>query len=439
VPVTVGHVPRRLDPDEPLRAAREAPLHLIGLDHPVGPDEIRRAVAQAAVVVDALLGAGVTRPMTGLVAEAARALAGRPPGSTLVAVDVPSGLNCDTGAVDPLTPRADVTVTFAAPKVGAYLPPGLRSVGRLEVADIGIPDEAFATVRRRILTPEEARPLLPPRPIDGHKGTFGKLLVIAGSARYLGAPLLVVSAALRSGAGLVTLATGRSTYERLAGRILEGTYLPLPDEGEGAIGAAAADQALAVLEEEGYDALAIGPGLGRSPATDDFVARVLASAQVPAVVDADALNALAERGAWQERLGARRVITPHPGEAARLLRSSVAAVEADRLGSAAALASSGAVAVLKGAHTLVVAPEGEVRIQPTANPALGVGGAGDVLTGVIGGLIAQGCAPFAAAALGVFLHARAAARWSASNGDAGLLAGDLLTELPPARWDLARR
>lgn len=437
LPVTVAHVPRRIEPDDPMRAAREAPLRLVALDQPGGVDEVRRAVGEAAVVVDALLGTGVTRPMAGLVAEAAQALAGRAPGSTLVAVDLPSGLNSDTGAIDPLTPRADRTVTFAAPKLGMVLPPGLRMVGRLEVADIGIPPEAFAGVQRRLITADLARTLLPARPVDGHKGTFGKLLVIAGSARYLGAPLLTVSAALRAGAGLVTLATGRSTYERVGGRILEGVYLPLADDGDGALGERAADEVLTAIERDGYDALAIGPGLGRAPVTDRFVLRVLAAARLPAVVDADALNALADRDDWQALLGSGRVMTPHPGEAARLLRSSVAAIEADRLASAAALGRGGAVVVLKGAHTLVTEPNGGTWIQPVANPALGSGGTGDVLTGLIGGLLAQGSAPFAAAALGVFLQAEAAARWSARNGDAGLLASDLLAELPPTRQALA--
>lgn len=439
LPVTVAHVPRRIETDDPLEAARAAPLRLVALDHPGGADEVRRAVGEAAVVVDALLGTGVTRPMAGLVAEAARAIAGRAPRSTLVAVDLPSGLNSDTGAVDPLTPRADLTVTFAAPKVGLFLPPGMRMVGRLEIADIGIPPDAFAGVQRRLLTADLVRPLLPARPTDGHKGTFGKLLVIAGSARYLGAPLLTVSAALRAGAGLVTLATGRSTYERVSGRILEGIYLPLADDGDGTLGERAADDALTAIERDGYDALAIGPGLGRAPATDRFVRRVVASATLPTVVDADALTALANWDDWQTLLGGGRVITPHPGEAARLLRSSVAAIEADRLASAISLGRGGAVVVLKGAHTLVAESNGGTWIQPVANPALGSGGTGDVLTGIIGGLLAQGCAPFAAAALGVFLHAEAAARWSAKNGDAGLLASDLLLELPPTRYALAQQ
>ncbi|GIW08292.1 MAG: bifunctional ADP-dependent (S)-NAD(P)H-hydrate dehydratase/NAD(P)H-hydrate epimerase [Dehalococcoidia bacterium] len=436
---TAVHVPRRLDPDEPLRAAREAPLRLIGLEHPGGHDELRRAIAEAAVVVDALLGTGVSRPISGLVADAARAIAGRRPDSILVAVDLPSGLNSDTGAVDPLTPHADVTVCFAAPKVGVYLPPGLRHVGRLQIADIGIPDEAFAGVRRRILTADELRALLPPRPVDGHKGTFGKLLVVAGSARYLGAPLLVVSGALRIGAGLVALATGRRTYQRIAGRILEGIYLPLVDDGEGGLGEAAADEVLTALHVDGYDALAIGPGLGRSPATDRFVAAVLQGATVPTVVDADALTALAQRDDWRDLLNERCVLTPHPGEAARLLRSSVAAVESNRLATAVSLGAGGAIVVLKGANTLIAASNGDLRIQPVANPALGTGGTGDVLTGAIGGLLAQGCPPFSAAALGVWLHARAAARWSEGNGDAGLLASDLLAELPRARQELTRR
>ncbi|MCS6801725.1 MAG: NAD(P)H-hydrate dehydratase [Chloroflexota bacterium] len=435
-PVTVASVPRRIDPDEPLRAAREAPLRLLALDQPGALDDLHRSLERAAVIVDALLGTGVTRPLAGLVAEAARAIGSRPPGSFLIAVDLPSGVNSDTGAVDPLTPAADLTVTFAAPKVGMFLPPGLRAVGDLQVADIGIPPEAFRGVRRRVLTADLARSLLPARPIDGHKGTFGKLLVIAGSARYLGAPLLTVSAALRVGVGLVTLATGRSTYERVGGRILETTYLPLPEDGDGALGDRAAEEVIAALERERYDALALGPGLGRAVATDRFVARLLAAVTLPTVVDADALNAVAGQDNWPALLRAHCVMTPHPGEAARLLRSNVPAVEADRLGSAAALSRGGAVVVLKGAHTIVANPEGEARFQGEANPALGSGGTGDILTGIIGGLLAQGCRPFDAAMLGVYLHSRAAARWSGRNGDAGLLASDLLREIPLARREL---
>ncbi|GIW10169.1 MAG: bifunctional NAD(P)H-hydrate repair enzyme Nnr [Dehalococcoidia bacterium] len=439
VPVTVAHVPRKLDPDHPLRAAREAPLRLIGLGLPGGPDELRLALRDAVVVVDALLGTGVSRPLSGLVADAARCLAGRPRESRLVAVDLPSGLQSESGAVDPLTPRADLTLTLGAPKVGCYLPPGQRYVGELRVADIGIPREAFAGVRRQALTAEHAAALLPERPVDGHKGTFGKVLVVGGSERYLGAPLLTAAAVLRVGAGLVVLATARPAYERLAGRLLEATYLPLPTTGEGTLADTAGQVMLRAIEEEGVDAVVLGPGLGRSLAVSRLLSELLPRLTLPTLIDADGLNVLAELEQWPALLPARCVLTPHPGEAARLLRSSVRAVEQDRLAAAAALTHGRAVVVLKGAHTIVQQPDGALALFPLANPALGSGGTGDVLSGLIGGLLAQGLAPAAAAALGVYLHAAAAQRWSRAHGDAGLLASDLLAEIPAVRRELRQR
>ncbi|MFN8532259.1 MAG: NAD(P)H-hydrate dehydratase [Dehalococcoidia bacterium] len=433
--VTVVHLLRRAEPDAPLEAARASRVRLTAWSDPEGPAVLRKAATRAAVVVDALLGTGVSRPFEGAVAEVARMIADRSPRAQLVAVDLPSGVNADNGAADPLALRADVTIAFAAPKLGCFLPPASRLTGALRVADIGIPPRAFGGVMRETLSPALAASLVPVRPPDGHKGTFGKVLAVAGSERYVGAPLLLISAVLRSGAGLVVLATGRSTYERLASRVLEGTYLPLPEEG-GGLGPAAVEAILGACEAEGVDALAIGPGLGRSPVTDRAVAALLRRLTLPSVIDADALNALAEQSDWAAILPDHSVLTPHPGEAARLLRSSVREVEDDRLGALRALTGKRAVVVLKGAHTLIGAADGRIRIQPVANPALGSGGSGDVLTGVIAGLLAQGLEPFDAASLGVALHARAGERWSAENGDGGLVASDLLAEIPRARATL---
>lgn len=354
-------------------------------------------------------------------------------GPFVVAVDCPSGLNCDTGELDELAPRAQLTVTFAGPKHGHFLFPGAAAVGELVVVDIGIGGD-LAPVREvpvDLATAALARSLLPWRPIDGHKGTFGKTLIVAGSAGYWGAPILCGRGAYRAGAGLVALAVPQAVRPVAAGQLPEATYPPAPDaENFGAEGA----RYLRKIAGD-FDALLVGPGLG--PDADAFMEALLANVDAfpPLVVDADGLNALARMEDGLRRLPPGAVLTPHPGEMARLLDVGVASLRGrERIHVAReAAARWGHVVLLKGAFTVVAAPDGRCTILPFANPLLGSAGSGDVLAGVIVSLLGQGLAGYEGAVLGAYLHGGAGQLAREALGDAGLLSGELAEWVAEAR------
>ncbi|NOZ27149.1 MAG: NAD(P)H-hydrate dehydratase [Chloroflexi bacterium] len=485
-------VKRKPDGDEnrerAIRAGVEVRDEVDDADHA----RLRAWLSEAGVIVDALLGTGVTAPLRDpiksvlelaqRVVHGRRAQSGRaaseeemsivpalaippaaggeaassPPQPEIVAVDCPSGLNCDTGELDPTALAADVTVTFAYPKVGHFLFPGAGALGRLLVADIGTPPELADDVQVELATPEAMRALFPERPLNAHKGTFGRALVVAGSVNYVGAAYLAGAAATRVGAGLVTMAVPRSLHPVLASALHETTWLVLPQD----MGVIAPD-ACRVLDEQidGYRSLLIGPGLSQEKETVTFVQEFLLGGRAvrrgrghlgflpheeeeetggrpalpPTVVDADALNALAKLEHWADSLPPNCVLTPHPGEMARLCRTGTREVNADRLGVARSCAREwGQVVLLKGAYTIVAAPEGQVRILPFANPGLATGGTGDVLAGAIVGLLAQGLTPFDAAVLGGYLHGLAGELARRDLGETGMVAGDLLSRLPEA-------
>jgi NAD(P)H-hydrate epimerase len=367
-------------------------------------------------------------------------------------VDVPSGLDCDTGALDPAALPADLTVTFAAPKRGHFRFPGAGAIGELIVADIGIDASLGSDIQVEVATAEGIACMLPPRPVDAHKGTFGKAMIVAGSINYAGAPYLAAAAAARVGTGLVTLAPPQPLYPILASKLTEATFVLLPHN-MGVL----VPEALRVLASnlDGYQALLIGPGLGREKETVEFIYRALGAAAAsgrrrmgferagepaedkvdlpPLVLDADALNALAEREDWWTCLPENSILTPHPGEMARLTHGDRSDPDEDRI----ALASTQAgewrqIVVLKGAHTVVAAPDGRATVIPFANPGLATAGTGDVLAGAIVGLLAQGLAPFEAAVCGAYLHGLAGQIVAEQMGTAGSLAGDLLPALPQA-------
>jgi NAD(P)H-hydrate epimerase len=377
------------------------------------------------VVVDAIFGTGLGRAPEGAFAGAiGRIDAARVAGARVLAVDVPSGLSADTGR--PLGPcvRADRTVTFGFQKRGLILFPGASFAGEVTVADIGIPPEAARRVPSgcELLTDVEARMLLPPRAPDAHKGDAGRLLVIAGSPGKTGAAHLALTGALRGGAGLVTLAARADVLPlALAGRP-EAMSAALP--GDGPLGRADLAALLALAREA--DALAVGPGIPRGPETADLLRALLSRAHKPAVLDADALNALAEQPGALATLGAPLLLTPHPGEMARLCGTSVEEVQSDRLGVAAARARAwGATVVLKGARTVIADPDGAPAVVPTGNPGLATGGTGDVLAGLCGALLAGGLPPPAAARVAAFVHGRAGDLAAKRVGERGLVAGDL--------------
>ncbi|MDD4860421.1 MAG: NAD(P)H-hydrate dehydratase [Dehalococcoidales bacterium] len=393
--------------------------------------EFDKLLTSAHCVVDALFGTGKVRPFAGEVKAALEKVNlahSKEEGLQVTAIDLPSGLDADTGAIDPAAPIADNTVTLGFPKPGLFLFPGAESVGRLTIADIGIGARMAEAITTELITRDIAKSLLPPRPLGANKGSFGKVLAVAGSRNYTGAAYLACSGAMRAGAGLVTLAIMESLQPILAARLTETTYLPLPD----GMGAAAAEIIGGQIDD--YSVLLLGCGLGQSADTAKFVKAVLKLKSLPAmVIDADGLNILAATRNWWTKLPDDAILTPHPGEMSRLCGKSIEEIQSDRIGAVQEAARDwGKIVVLKGAYTIIAAPDGRLRISPFANPGLASAGTGDVLCGAIAGLRAQGLNALDAAALGVYLHGLAGENVRQTLGDAGMLASDLLPALPVA-------
>jgi NAD(P)H-hydrate epimerase len=401
------------------------------VDGPNGAQRLRVALLGADVVVDAIYGTGFRgRPP----AEVGRIIevvnrSGKP----VVAVDVPSGVEATSGRVAGPAVRARCTVTFGLPKLGLYLLPGARYAGEVRVADISIPRGVVeeAGIKRRLLTGELVASWFAPRDVEAHKGQFGRVLVVGGSRGMIGAACLAAHAALRAGAGLVYLAVPEGMQPVAAAKLDEVITLPLPETAGGAL----SRRALTVLEGHlgRADVVALGPGLGTHEETVALVRDLVREVACPLVVDADGLNALA--GAV-EVLSARQaptVVTPHPGEMARLLGCGTAEVQADRLAVAEKAATSwNAVVLLKGARTVVAGPDGRTYVNPTGNPGMATAGSGDVLTGIIAAFMAQGLPPLEAAAAGAFVHGRAGDLAAAEKGQPSLVAGDITAALPRA-------
>ncbi len=425
-------------------------------------EQLRSHLGSSAIIIDALLGTGVARPIGGDLAgvfEQVRSTldghsakhrltsiarvgfeADRQIKPFITAVDCPSGLNCDTGELDSLAIEADLTVTFAGPKRGHFCFPGAAACGELVVADIDISTALplVASVEVELATPELACELLPIRASSGHKGSFGTAFIAAGSDHYWGAPVLAAQGAYRVGAGLVALAVPRDIRATVAGQLPEATYPPLTADG-----LLNEDSARAIIDMAGsIGGILVGPGLGptenfMSLLIDELSALQDQSPSGPAlVVDADGLNVLCGWQDWYQRLPAKTILTPHPGEMARLMRVPLTELRtADRVDVARSQAKTwGHIIVLKGAYTVVASPEGRCTIIPFANPLLAVGGSGDVLAGIIVGLLAQRMQPYEAAILGAYLHGAAAEMASAAEfGDAGLLSGELAQWVPKVR------
>ena len=394
-------------------------------------------VGDLTVLVDALFGTGLTKPVQGVNLKAIEWL--NQQSSPVVAVDIPSGIDASTGRVMGTAVNAALTVSFAFPKVGQVSYPGAGLAGELVVTNIGIPTQVSGQVSTDYLLvdADEARRLLPVRNHDGHKGTFGHLMVVAGSTGKCGAAVMAAESGLRAGAGLVTLACPQSVQPGIASRLTEVMTAPLSDfRGEANLNALGHLLSLT----EGKQALAVGPGLGLGKETGDLVRHLIEDSELPIVVDADGLAALCGHlNIIKGQLDRQMVLTPHPGEMARLTGLSVTEIQADRFRVARDFAmQNGVVLVLKGARTLIVSPDGQVCINTTGHAGLASGGMGDVLTGLIGSLIAQGLTAFDAATLGVYLHGFAADRLQSSFGDAGLLATDVMREIPAARQALAK-
>jgi NAD(P)H-hydrate epimerase len=425
----VAYLPLARAPDDRrLREASGAGASVISAEEDADGAQLQEAIDGAEVIVDALLGIGARLPVEGVVRDVLDKLRDaqeRPRPPQVVAVDVPTGVDADSGQADGAAVCAELTVTFGVSKVGLHTHPGSSFAGRVQVIDIGIPRKAEREILIELTAAGWVRERLPARAEDGNKGTFGRVLVIAGSDSYVGAARLCAEAAYRAGAGLVTVACGARLQPMIASALPEATYLLL-DDAEG--GEEAISDAV-----QSYDAMIIGPGLGRSARTRTII-DATAPGALPRVIDADAINELSERGTgWHTKLASGAVLTPHPGEMARLLGTTVAAVQADRVRVAMSAASTWEQAVvLKGAHTVAASPDGRTAISPFSNPLLAVAGTGDVLAGVIAGLLAQGMAPFEAAACGVYIHGLAGEELAEELGDRGLLASELAAAIPRA-------
>jgi len=383
------------------------------------------------IIVDAIFGTGLKPPVQGFLAEVIRFINGLH--KQVVAVDIPSGLGSDSPRVEGPCIEADLTVTFALPKVSQLLPPAMGLIGTLKVADIGIPpfliDEALCAMTA--LDRPFLAPLVRRRSPDSHKGTYGHCLVIAGSEGKTGAAYLAAQGGLRIGAGLVSLALPRSLNDIMEVKLTEAMTIPLPETAGRTIAPEAWDALSQHISK--FSAIVIGPGLSQDPGTGEFVRTLMGKTAVPLVIDADALNLIAGRLDLVKQSGLAPILTPHPGEMARLTGSTVSEVLDGRPEIIRKEAERGAChLLLKGYQSLMATPDGELFVNTTGNPGMASGGTGDVLSGMIGGLLAQGYARRDAMLLGVYLHGLAGDIAAAIKGEEGLIATDLLDAIPEA-------
>jgi NAD(P)H-hydrate epimerase len=400
------------------------------------PDELKReearAVFESEVLLDAILGTGFKPPVSGLYAEAIRLL--NASSAPVIAVDIPSGADADvmgeqTGAVA----RADAVVTFTAPRPAHIF--GRLTDGPTVIAPIGSPDEAIvSSLQLNLITAREIAPLIGPRPLAANKGNFGHVLVIGGSLGKAGSVAMAGMAALRTGAGLSTVAAPKSVLATVAGFHPEVMTEPLDETDAGSISARALASGAIDALIKGKTVLAVGPGISRHPETSEFVRSLVVKCKTPLVLDADGLNAFEGRASELNGNGRTLVITPHPGEMARLAASTVAAVQRDRINVARTFAREHElIVVLKGHRTLIALPDGTVWVNTTGNPGMATGGTGDILTGMVAGLIAQNPEHIAEAVIAaVHLHGLAGDVARESMGEHSLVATDLVKALPEA-------
>lgn len=451
-----------LEPRSPTDANYRAILDA-GLSVALATDDgdrfrLNNLLLDADIIVDAVLGIGARLPLRGMAADVLdavgkclsrrntaaarfdrdmpdefgmRSCSRRP---FVFAIDCPSGVDCDTGEVDENVIAADATVTFITAKPGLFAFPAAAFVGEVEISQIGIPEAMpeLDAIAAEVVDGELAASFLPPRPLDGHKGTYGKAMVVAGSPNYIGAITLAGEATYRAGAGLVTIATAANLTGIVAGSLREPTWLPLPHT-DGAIVERACETIFDAAAD--YDSLLVGCGLGLRQSTGAFLQRLLASESLPPLIlDADALNILSRVPYWWDQLAPDAIITPHAGEMARLTGKSAKDINANRWEIAREYSAAwNVVLLLKGAHSLIAAPDGRISIIPIKTDALSKAGTGDVLAGLIAGLRAQGLSAFDSARLGAYVHASAGIIAAATVGSGrSVVAGDVLTAVGSA-------
>lgn len=395
-------------------------------------DQVRPLLASSDILIDALLGTGLSSVVTETYREAIELInsAGKP----VIAVDIPSGLHADTGAILGQAIRATLTITCGLPKLGLYVDAGIDHAGAIRVVDIGIPSAYVDAIESRtlLLTSDSAFQSLPERVPSAHKGIFGHAGIIAGSVGKTGAAALAARAALRIGAGLVTVATPSSVNDVLEAKLLEPMTMPLPETKARTLARSGLDRVLAFIQAR--TAIAIGPGLSTHHETVELVQALMKHLDRPSVLDADALNALVGRASLLTECNTPPILTPHPGEMARLeVDATAQSVNADRIGTARRFARErGVFVVLKGARTVIARPDGLVAICPTGNPGMATAGTGDVLTGMIVGLLAQQVPAWEAACAATYFHGLAGDLASQHLGEPGMLAGDLIAQIPYA-------
>jgi hydroxyethylthiazole kinase-like uncharacterized protein yjeF len=401
-----------------------------------GLDFLARQIADHGLLVDAILGTGVKNEVQGLYAEAITLM--NVSGLPIVAVDIPSGLDTDRGVALGVAIQAETTIALGYAKIGEVIYPGIDFVGDLAVADIGIDARVVEVVgpATEILTAEEMHWLVPRRPADTHKGTYGHLLVVAGSRGKTGAAILACRAAMRAGAGLVTLAAPRSLNDIFATALVEVMTEPVQENGAGEMEELMPENWSRLLERK--DALVFGPGLGISDTSRNHLRWLLRNLEIPWVIDADGLNILALE---MDRLGRAKtppILTPHPGEMARLIGKTTTEIAQNRVGIAREFAAKHhCYLVLKGARSLIATPDGKLFINPTGNPGMASGGMGDVLAGMLGAFLGQGFTQEDALKIAVFLHGFVADRATSVKGEVGLIASDVIDGLPAGLRALA--
>ena len=435
--VSVFPLSERSAEDKNLDLLKQHSVSITHLERGAKLARLKELLSKTEIVIDGILGTGRARAIEGDFKDVLSRVNQeklKRPALIIVAVDIPSGLDADTGAIDHSCPAVDLTVTLGLPKPGLYNFPGASRVGKVVIADIGIPEDLSRPIQTELITKEWARLALPARPANANKGIFGRVLAVVGSENYIGAAYLACMGAARVGAGIVTLSTAKSLQPTLASKLTEATYAPLPESGKGTLSDKASAAILSILPY--YRVLLMGCGIGQHARTKEFVKSIVAGLpeKPPALVlDADTLNILSEIQDWWQKLPPSTILTPHAGEMARLTGNTIEEVQADRLNVCRRAAMDWKkIVVLKGAFTVIAEPGGHARISSATNAGLASAGTGDVMAGAVAGLAGQGIPLFDAATLGVYLHAAAGEMARSEMGDAGMLASDLLPLLPRA-------
>jgi hydroxyethylthiazole kinase-like uncharacterized protein yjeF len=390
---------------------------------------LKSGMLRADLIIDGIFGTGFKGEMEGTAEKVVRIL--NTVETPILSIDIPSGLDGYTGKVTGSCVRADRTVTLCLPKKGLILNQGPEYSGELTVADIGIPDKAISHYKINIDLTEEKhiKTFLPKRNQDSHKGDYGRVMIISGSTGMTGSGCLASKAALRVGAGLVYIGAPKSLGYYYSSHTIEPIVLALEDQGRGYL----SDECIDLMLEEAskMDALAVGPGLSTKPGIFEIISALLKNCKVPLVLDADALNAIAHNTDILQEKASEIIITPHPGEMARLTKQTIAEIQENRIESARSFSQKwGVITVLKGSNTVVAMPDGYVSVNTTGNPGMSTAGSGDVLTGVIAGLLGQGLCPREAAIAGVYLHGMAGDMAAERLGQHGMIAGDITEQLP---------